>query len=219
METKNTLEFEDLSRPRTSNEVGDNDGLLPVMESTGPPKMETSITPGYKTSSGQLTYIFTIVCALLAMFGYTKITTDNLNNVYTAVMTLITFAGPLIAGAWNLMNYTNSRGKIQSNAIWATSSVTQAHTLAGSGFSGGVLGKIVSGIKTGLDITKIVAPALPIPGGISKGIQIGGSIMDGITSHERQLTDDDIREAIQTLNNNDIALNAKFDQLLKQKLG
>lgn len=202
MQNQNTLEFDD-----KANRI---DGEL--LSSDGPPAMDINVISGWKTSSGQMTAVFTVVCLLLSAFGYTKLTPDKLTTVYDAVMNIITVAGPVIAGALSLINFTNSRGKIASNAIWATSATTQAHSLASAG-PGGLFGKIITGVGKGIDIAKIFGPTLPP--NVGKILDTSSRVFDGIQGQPlRMLTDADITSALKSLSDNDVALNNKLDQIL-----
>ena len=86
-----------------------------------------TITPkdGWKTSQGQMTAAFLLITMLSSFFGWKSLTPDKIENIYQMVVLASIVLGPLLAAVMQLRTYTNSRGKITSNAIWATSAMNK----------------------------------------------------------------------------------------------
>jgi hypothetical protein len=87
-------------------------------------EVETSIPGpsyrrGWKTSQGQMQGLVTVACLVLALLGF-HYTPTQVAGVVNLVLHLGTILGPLVVWAWTHVNYTNSRGKIESNSLWAT---------------------------------------------------------------------------------------------------
>lgn len=80
---------------------------------------------GWKTSQGQLTAIFTIVCLVLAWFGINT-TPDQLDSWVTIINNICDTILPIIVAGVTLIQYIISRGKIQSNTINANAAVQVA---------------------------------------------------------------------------------------------
>lgn len=87
-----------------------------------------SPTPGFQTSQGQLTAIFTLICLVLGVFGIVK-TPAQLDSWAATANHLVEVALPIITALISTVYYIISRGKIQSNAINANATV-QAAALA-----------------------------------------------------------------------------------------
>lgn len=143
-----------------SNDLND-EGKEGQSEMNVVPKDAPSVgpKPGYKTTSGQLTIFIGLLAALLSVSGIWKgATPEKVENIYQVINNLIEAIGPLLAFVPVLITYINSRGKIQSNAMMATTALnTDARMIGGFG---GKLGQILSGVTTGIKIGKAVG----IPG-------------------------------------------------------
>lgn len=127
---------------------------------------QISPKPGYKTSQGQLTALFTVASMALAFFGYSSWTPEKLDNIYQTISQVLVIIGPLLALIPVLKNYINSRGKIQSNSIWASAAVAT-----------GIPGKTGQYIQRGLGIAEAT---LPLVSRIEEGFH------DARTSEEMQ---------------------------------
>lgn len=84
--------------------------------------------PGWKTSQGQMTAVFIVASMVLSYFGYQHFTPERIETIYGLIVVALVVLGPLLPASWNLTNYINSRGKIQSNTIWATADVIKSAT-------------------------------------------------------------------------------------------
>lgn len=78
---------------------------------------------GLTTSSGQFTAIFTLVALILGLLGY-HYSPDKIETWFQTANTFLLSVGPLLAAVPVLVTYINSRGKIQSNAIIASTAPT-----------------------------------------------------------------------------------------------
>jgi hypothetical protein len=115
------------------------------------------VKPGWQTSQGQMTAFILLLSTLLATYlGWTWATPELLNNIYQLISLLVVILGLVGVNIPILTNYINSRGKIQSNAIWATTSMN--------------LGKIVNKDSDNYLTTNEAFLNLPINGG-----KIGGA--------------------------------------------
>lgn len=77
---------------------------------------------GWKTSQGQLTALFVVASLILSLFGITK-TPEEISGYVELANTLVTTALPIITAAISLIYYIISRGKIQSNSLWANAQI------------------------------------------------------------------------------------------------
>lgn len=84
---------------------------------------------GWKTSQGQLTALFTVVCLVLAWFGI-QTTPEQLDSWVTIVNNVCDTILPIIVAGVTLIQYIISRGKIQSNTINANAAVKVAQASA-----------------------------------------------------------------------------------------
>lgn len=142
--------------------------------STQPPNLP-AISPkaGWKTSQGQMTGVFVLVCMVLAYFGIDK-KPEDLENIYEMALQAVAVLGPLIAALWQLLGYTNSRGKIQSNAINATA-VLNSGSVAG-------IGSILGGSKW-----KALGTAATAVGGLLAKPDDTAEIVKVLDDHESRL--------------------------------
>jgi hypothetical protein len=92
----------------------------------GPPALPK---PGYATTSGQFTGIFTLVALILSLIGY-HYSPTQIENWAQMAENFIKVLGPIIAIVPVLITYINSRGKIASNAI-VTANTPPAITAVG----------------------------------------------------------------------------------------
>jgi hypothetical protein len=101
-------------------DYNETEGLLVQPESP-------SITPkpGWQTSQGQMTAIFTLICVVLAALGF-HYTPEQLNGWADTANSLAKTIGPIVVAMISLYGYTTSRGKITSNAIIGTAHVQAA---------------------------------------------------------------------------------------------
>lgn len=183
------------------------------------PKAETK--PGWMTSSGQLTGLITLVSIVLSTYlGWTWATPEALNTLYGAIAVIIGIIGPLVLANSTVKNYTNSRGKIESNAIWAGAETIKGTGGEGSlaqpvGFAGGLggLGKIFKKPGTYIKLGKVVAPIFP-------GGGIAGRVLDSIDGEDdvRAASDDEITQAFSILMSNDKRIVARL-KVVEEKLG
>jgi hypothetical protein len=123
----------------------------PETQPSNLPSVGTS--PGWKSSEGQMTFLFVAISMVLTWLGR-PMTTDQIQNGYEMIMGIIQQIGPLIAAGGVLWNYITSRGKAKSNAINATAAMSIGGDAVGLS---GKWGKV-------LDIGKAVAGSGIIPG-------------------------------------------------------
>lgn len=141
---------------------------LPQTEPADLPKI--GVTPGWKTSQGQLTALFVAVAAILSLLGW-HYTPEQLQSWWDAGAAILKTIGPLLTAVPILINYINSRGKIASNQVWATATMNNPlisnknidmQGLAAAGFDIGGIADIVRGVgqvaggKTGKTIGSIL---------------------------------------------------------------
>lgn len=152
---------------------------------------------GWATSQGQLTAIFTVVSMLLAFLGW-KFSPEQVDNIYQLILTLLTVVGPLLVNVPILKDYINSRGKIQSNAIWADASVKTGGSTGNPPvpLAGLNMGKIFKDPKTYGKILDIVNDTGIVPGP-------AGKILDSIVGDK---TADEVAEIVQVLQNHEARL-------------
>lgn len=118
------------------------EGQQPEMSMTVP---DFNVTPGWKTSQGQMTGIFTVICMVLAVFGYT-IQPESIVDWVTRIETIALAIIPILTALFSIITYINSRGKIASNAINA-----KAHVMASAASSPPqVLGQVAEFTSGGL---------------------------------------------------------------------
>lgn len=147
----------------------------PTSVETKPPDLPAvSDKPGYKTSSGQLTFLFTLAALVLSWFKIDT-TPEQIGNIYEMIMAIVDGIGPILALVPVLMTYINSRGKIASNSITSTASIAQAAQLGGLGsLLGGKNWKDPDRYKT---IAEIIAKTGIVPGP-------AGKVLDAVTNND-----------------------------------
>lgn len=144
------------------------------------------IVPGYQTSQGQMTVAFAVVAFLLSFLGF-NYSTVQVENVFTTIVRVLEILGPLLMLVPVLNNYINSRGKIQSNAIWATASTQQGEQLPPVELAG--LGRILGGKnwkdpQRYINIGKVAGEFVP-------GV---GQVIDKIDGDDNQRKNTDIED-------------------------
>lgn len=137
-------------------------------EQVGPIQGQTStlltsnqnITPGYKTSSGQLTFVFTLIALLLSYLGYNKISAGQIDTIYQAITNLIEAIGPIIVAVPVLINYVTNRHNLATEVVKQTGqaqiaaqenqvdSSSHIQPIGGFGSLGRIVGRAVSTTDT-----------------------------------------------------------------------
>lgn len=120
--------------------------------------------PGYTTTQGQFTGIYGLVVVGLAIFGIVK-TPDQIDNYFQLVNNMAIIIVPILSYIPVLIGYINSRGKIQSNTVWANAEVIKAATSPGTQLPNieeqaanfGWFDKV----KQGMAVGQAVKPVLP----------------------------------------------------------
>lgn len=87
---------------------------------------------GWRTSQGALTALVVIGAVLHLAFGPT-FTPERLQTTAAAIFAFAERLGPIVAAATLLIRYVDSRGKIQSNELWANAAVRSPLAVAASG--------------------------------------------------------------------------------------
>lgn len=117
--------------------------------------------PGWQTAHGILTGL-----VVLAAFGYLffgpSFAADRLNSAVAGALAVAEKLGPVIAAVVALRTYTNSRGKIQSNELWANA------------FARNPLAGLVKGPLAGTDAVQPMAQGLLGGLGGAAGAVLGG---------------------------------------------
>lgn len=78
---------------------------------------------GWQTSQGLLTALLVLGALGYLLFG-PSYAPERLQNATTAAFAFAEKVAPLVAAALVLVKYVNSRGKVQSNELWANASVS-----------------------------------------------------------------------------------------------
>jgi hypothetical protein len=122
-------------------------------EMTVNPPDAPSVGPksGWKTSEGQMTFLFTIAALVLSYFKI-NMSSDQIHNGYDLVMSVIGQLGPMFAAGMALWQYIKSRGKLKSNSVNATAALMGAHGMVGGPWGSLIkVGKVIgsSGIIPG----------------------------------------------------------------------
>jgi hypothetical protein len=108
----------------TGEELQDgNEGTLLESEPASLPKM--SPKEGYKTSQGHFTALFILASLIMSLWGYHK-SPEQIETYVQLIDTLLKTVLPLLMNVPVLNNYVNSRGKIQSNSLWASAEIAKA---------------------------------------------------------------------------------------------
>lgn len=211
---------------------------LPVPTSNQPQTGETIVNPdipsvqakpGYQTSQGILTALFTVVSLGLSFLGF-KYSPEKVETAYQAIQTLVQIVGPLVANIPILTNYINSRGKIQSNSLWANAQLQNplvskdgnsplAGLFAQQGLGGFSIDSILSAIGGGsgkkdpstyIGLAKIIAGLAPGGDAVTKVLDktgIGGSQGSGsqqgsgssTTPQPQQLDPKEVEQALEAI--------------------
>lgn len=96
--------------------------IVPGNETPAQPSPQLQSVPGYQTTSGQFTALFTVVALFLGLLGY-HYSPEKIETWVELANTLCTTLGPILALVPVLITYVNSRGKIASNALNANAVV------------------------------------------------------------------------------------------------
>jgi len=196
------------------NETGPKGALL---ESKPLDLPQLAPKPGFRTSQGQLTAVFSFAALILSAVGF-KYSSSDVENLYVMIQNVITVVGPLLALIPVLINYINSRGKIQSNALWASASLStglgkdglQSLATAPAQFAG--LGKMLGG-KNWKDPKRYLNIAR-IGGSVVPGLGTVTDLLDGSDGADQQQLNEQLIQGMQTLGDNQKALNDKLDRVL-----
>jgi hypothetical protein len=172
----------------------------------GPPP-QVSVKPGWQTSQGQMTGLFTVAALLLSALGF-HYSAAQISGGYDALLHLGQTLGPILALIPVLTNYINSRGKITSNTAWANAAIHQANitgvVMPAQNFAG--TNRLLDGFLGGKDwkdparyggLVK-VAGSLGVPGAGAAGSildKVGGGGHPAGGDPERRYTDAQIDEA------------------------
>lgn len=188
---------------RENDIFGSNEGTTLEEPMTNPTDMPSiGVAPGYKTSEGQLTFVFVAAAFVMSWVFKREVNPDQVQGFYGAAMAIIEQIGPIVAAGGVLWNYITSRGKTKSNAIHATAAVA---------LKGDFLGSLLGGKgwkdpERYIGIGKIAAEAGIIPGPAGK---IVGKVLGGDEGSESGFTVDDCVEGIQRLDTRVKKLEAK----------
>lgn len=183
---------------------------------------------GYKTSQGQLTVVFALVSFILSALGF-KYSSDDVNNLYVMIQNIVTVVGPLLALIPVLITYINSRGKIQSNQLWASASLSN-----GGVTSSGPLPTIRSTTAELIEGQPAMARGIGGFGSILGGrnwkdpkrylniAKIGGSLVPGVGSvvgaiegdSDQDEINQELFKGMSQLDENQQALDKKLDKIL-----
>lgn len=94
-----------------------------------PPVPSIVPTPGWQTSQGQLTAIFTLVCLVLSFFGF-HYTPEQMNSWADTANHAAQVIVPIVTALVGVVGYTMSRGQTHQVAMAATAAVQVAQTQA-----------------------------------------------------------------------------------------
>jgi hypothetical protein len=121
---------------------------------------KVGVKPGWKTSQGQLTGAFFVVGMAIAAALGLKVTVGDVRGYAETAAYLVGLVGTLLAVWRQLQAYTNSRGKIQSNAIWANASL-QSPLVRNSNLDPDMLAQALKEYKTlaGVSVKDLLAAA------------------------------------------------------------
>lgn len=84
-----------------------------------------TVKSGWKTSQGQMTGLFTLVCLILSIFGF-QTQPDDITNWVDRIEGIVAAILPLLISVAPLMSYITSRGKTASNALNANAAIKVA---------------------------------------------------------------------------------------------
>lgn len=91
-------------------------------DNTKPQIPSVAPTPGWQTSQGQMTAIFTVVCIVLSFLGF-HYTPEQFQGWLDRIEHIAVILGPILAIVPLLITYINSRGKIASNSLMANAQI------------------------------------------------------------------------------------------------
>jgi hypothetical protein len=135
------------------------------------PAEDAALKPGWKTTEAQLIALVTTLAALWLIFRPSQAST--VNSTAAQIVSLIQNIGPIITVGALVWNFTTSRGKTKSNALWANAAAqisNPAPMLAAQGLFGGKLDKVLDAARMGATIAGAVAPG--------KGGKVAGQVSD-----------------------------------------
>lgn len=113
------------------------------------PSPQLQPVPGYQTTSGQFTAIFSMVAMILGLLGF-HYSPEQVESWVQLIEKLLVTIGPFLAVVPVLMTYITSRGKIQSNTLMANAAIMSVpptmELIEGktASFAGGI-GSLISG--------------------------------------------------------------------------
>jgi hypothetical protein len=150
------------------------------------PPAAVDVKPGYLTTQFHLTAIVALVCLVLSWVGIQQ-TPEQIEGYLGLAEKFASIILPIVGAVYSVVTYTNSRGKITSNAIWANAEV-QAATLTGTPGLGRMLGgKNWKDPQRYINIAGQLSPFIPgVAGSITR---IGASSAEAILD---ALEDDDL---------------------------
>lgn len=102
------------------------------------PSPQLQAVPGYQTTSGQFTAIFTLVALILSLLGF-HYSPEQIEGWVNLVEKILLILGPILASVPVLMTYINSRGKIASNTLNANSHVLSSQPPLIDGVAGQIV--------------------------------------------------------------------------------
>lgn len=112
-----------------------NQDTIPGNQTPAQPSPQLQAVPGYQTTSGQFTALFTVIALILGLLGF-HYSPDQVEGWVQFANKLAVTIGPLLAVVPVLMTYVNSRGKIASNTLNANAAILAPAT---TGAVGGTL--------------------------------------------------------------------------------
>lgn len=102
-----------------------NENTVGSNQTPDQPSPQLQAVPGYQTTSGQFTALFTVVALFLGLLGF-HYSPDQVESWVALVNKIAVTLGPILAIVPVLWNYVNSRGKIASNTLMANATVLAA---------------------------------------------------------------------------------------------
>lgn len=164
-------------------------------QGSGNPNMDEPVTTpadlpavgpkaGWRTSEGQLTFVFMAVAMIFSWFKV-DVNQGQIQTGYEMIMQVIESIGPIVAAATALWAYIVSRGKQKSNAINATAAM--AVSRQGDTARMGMVG-LKGPWSQILNIGKAIAPALPGPVGSIAGEILGDQTDAGVHQYNELIT-------------------------------
>lgn len=102
-----------------------NEDTIPGNETPAQPSPQLQAVPGYQTTSGQFTALFTVVALILGLLGF-HYSPDQVEGWVQLANKLAITLGPILAIIPVIMTYVTSRGKIASNTLNANATILAA---------------------------------------------------------------------------------------------